>query len=169
MEDAEIKSGAVENADLDIFYWHVLNEFQAIKGGINYYYRPARHPYWQPGIGAEGQMPYFIDTNLRIYTHAGSTKLDLILSRENQLLNNFFVRTQIRGIFATATAREDFVGSGVNEWQFTLMPYYRLAPGLSVFAKYEYQMNEGVTQNLLKNTGESTAGSTISAGATVLF
>lgn len=59
------------------------------KGGVNYFYRPAKKPYWQPGIGIEGLMPYFIDTNVRLYFHRGSLKLDTILSRDTQLTNNF--------------------------------------------------------------------------------
>jgi hypothetical protein len=55
-EDAEINKGTVENADIDIFYWHLISQFWAIKGGVNYFYRPAEKPYWQLGIGIEGVM-----------------------------------------------------------------------------------------------------------------
>ena len=48
-KDAEISQGKVENADLDIFYWHLISQFWALKGGVNYFYRPAQIPYWQPG------------------------------------------------------------------------------------------------------------------------
>ena len=72
-EDGEVRKGKVEEADLDIFYWRLISQFWAIKGGINYFYRPAQKPYWQPGIGIEGLMPYFIDTNIRsIYIAAVS-------------------------------------------------------------------------------------------------
>ncbi len=78
-EEATFKKGTAENADLDIFYWHLIDQFWAVKGGVNYFIRPADKPYWQPGLGIEGLMPWFIETNLRVYQRAGSTKLDLIL------------------------------------------------------------------------------------------
>ena len=36
-----MNKGKVENADMDIFYWHLISQFWAIKGGVNYFYRPA--------------------------------------------------------------------------------------------------------------------------------
>ncbi|MGL5742410.1 MAG: multicopper oxidase domain-containing protein [Legionella sp.] len=53
INDAELYKGAVQNADVDVFYWHLLNQFWAIKGGANYFNRPAARPYWQVGIGLE--------------------------------------------------------------------------------------------------------------------
>jgi len=88
-EDAEVRKGKVESADLDVFYWHLLSEFWAIKGGANYFYKPSHRPYWQPGIGIEGTFPYFIDTNLRTYLHRGSVKFGLQLSRDTQRTKQF--------------------------------------------------------------------------------
>ena len=92
INDAEMNKGTVENADIDIFYWRLINQFWAMKGGANYFYRPATSPYWQPGVGIEGLMPYFIDTDARAYYHSGSAKLDLEFSRDTQITNNLFVR-----------------------------------------------------------------------------
>src|SRR3990167_5140078 len=100
MNDAEMDKGKIENADMDIFYWHLLDQFWAVKGGVNYFYRPATTPYWQPGIGIEGLMPYFIDTSVRGYFYSGSAKLDIELSRDTQITNNFFIRAGIRSILA---------------------------------------------------------------------
>ena len=55
--------------DIDVFYWHLLNQFWVVKGGTNYFYRPSQTPYWQPGIGFEGLMYYFISNNSRFYYH----------------------------------------------------------------------------------------------------
>lgn len=167
-EDAEMSQDRVENADLDIFYWHVLSQFWAIKGGVNYYYRPAATPYWQPGIGIEGLMPYFIETNIRSYYHDGSAKLDLQLSRDTQITNNFFVRLGVRGIAATKTAPTDEVGSRLNQIRYIVRPYYRLIPGMSVFFEYEHQDNYGAYASLLNNNAGSKTN-TYTIGLSLLF
>lgn len=168
-EDSEMSQSRVENADLDIFYWHVLSQFWAIKGGVNYYYRPAATPYWQPGIGIEGLMPYFIETNIRSYYHDGSTKLDLQLSRDTQITNNFFVRLGVRGIAATKTVPADEVGNGLNQIRYIVRPYYRLIPGMSVFFEYEHQDNYGAYASLLKNDGGGNNQNTYAVGLSLLF
>lgn len=167
--DAEIKEGKVENADLDIFYWHLIDQFWAIKGGINYFYRPAQAPYWQPGIGVEGLMPYFIDTDIRGYIYSGSAKLDLELSRDTQISNNFFVRIGARSILATKTVTQAAIGSGLNQMQYTLRPYYRLMPGLNVFAEFERDQYYGSFKNIQVNLGNSSGENTLTAGLSVLL
>jgi FtsP/CotA-like multicopper oxidase with cupredoxin domain/uncharacterized protein involved in copper resistance len=168
-DDAEIYKGTIKNADIDIFYWHLLSQFWAIKGGANYFYRPSGTPYWQPGIGIEGLMPYFIDTNARIYYHDGSTKLDLELSRDTQITNNFFIRMGIRSIFATKTVAQDEIGSGLNEIRYTLRPYYRLMPGLNLFTEFEHDQDYSALKNIQRHAGEATSENTISFGFALLF
>jgi len=163
--DAEIKKGKVDNADLDIFYWHLISQFWSIKGGANYFYRPAMKPYWQPGFGLEGLMPYFIDTDVRGYYHRGSAKLDIELSRDTQITNNFLIRLGIRGIVATKTVMQDSIGSGLNQMRYIVRPYYRLMPGFNIFAEYENQQNYGQYKNFIKNSGENT----MTLGFTVMF
>lgn len=167
--DAEIKEGRVENADLDIFYWHLLDQFWAIKGGVNYFYRPAQTPYWQLGVGIEGLMPYFIDTDVRGYFHSDSTKLDIELSRDTQITNNFFVRLGARSILATKTITQAAIGSGLNQMQYTLRPYYRLMAGLNVFAEFEHDQYYGSFRNIQVNLGNSSAENTLTFGLSVLF
>ncbi len=169
IEDATLKKGTAENADIDIFYWHLLDEFWAIKGGLNYFVRPADQPYWQPGIGIEGLMPYFIETNMRIYQRANSTKFDLILGRDTQLLNNLFFKTEIREIVATHTVLKDEIGSGMNEFEFTLRPFYRFAPGWAIFAEYQYQTYQGNTRKLIQKNGEDAQENSMTLGLSVIF
>ncbi|EKD77325.1 MAG: hypothetical protein ACD_42C00379G0001, partial [uncultured bacterium] len=142
-ENAEIKKGKVTDLDLDIFYWHLISQFWAIEGGVNYFNQPAVHPYWQPGIGIDGLMPYFIDTNIRTYFYAGSVKFDVELSRDTQITNNFFIRAGIESIFATKTVPLAPIASGMNEMQYTVRPYYRVMPGFNVFAQYQYTKDYG--------------------------
>ena len=163
-EDAEMKKGVVEDADLDIFYRHLVSQFWAIKGGVNYFYRPAQTPYLQPGIGIEGLMYYFIDTNLRVYNHTGSTKLDLQLSRDTQLTKNFFIRAGIRSILATKTVIRDEVGSGLNQMRYIIRPYYRLMPGISIFAEYEHEQDYGAFKSILRKEKEDTSQNTVTFG-----
>jgi CopA family copper-resistance protein len=165
--DAEVEKGKVENADMDIFYWHLIDQFWAIKGGANYFYRPAQSPYWQPGIGIEGLMPYFIDTNLRGYYYSGSAKLDAEFSRDSQITNNFFIRAGIRGIFASKTVAQADIGSGLNQIRYIVRPYYRLMPGLSIFAEYENQRNYGSFKNLQINDG--VVQNTLTFGLSMVF
>lgn len=167
--DAEVKEGRVENADLDIFYWHLLDQFWAIKGGVNYFYRPAQSPYWQPGVGIEGLMPYFIDTDVRGYFYSGSAKLDIELSRDTQITNNFFIRLGARSILATKTVTQAAIGSGLNQMQYTLRPYYRLMPGLNVFAEFERDQYYGSFKNIQVNLGNSSEENTFTLGLSVLF
>jgi FtsP/CotA-like multicopper oxidase with cupredoxin domain len=168
-EDAEVNQGNVEFADLDIFYWHLLNQFWSIKGGANYTYRPAVTPYWQPGVGLEGVMPYFIDTNLRGYYHAGSLKLDLELDRDTQITNNFFIRLGVRGIAATKTVSAAEIGSGMNQARFILRPFYRIAPGINLYLEYEHQQNYGAFRKMQINAGESSVDNNLFLGFSVLF
>jgi CopA family copper-resistance protein len=167
--DAEVYKGKVQNADLDIFYWHLLSQFWAIKGGTNYFYQPAKSPYWQLGIGIEGLMPYFIDTNIRGYAHSGSAKLDAELSRDSQMTNNFFIRAEIRGILASKTVTQAQIGSGLNQMRYIVRPYYRIMPGLNIFAEYEYERDYGSFRNIQVNNGESATQNTLTFGLSMVF
>jgi len=168
-DDAELNKGIVENADIDVFYWHLISQFWALKGGVNYFYRPATTPYWQPGIGIEGLMPYFIDTNIRTYYYGGSAKLDFELSRDTQITNNFFIRLGARSILASKTVTQSAIGSGLNQMRYIVRPYYRLMPGLNIFAEYEHEKDYGTFKNIQKIAGEQTIQNTVTFGLTVLF
>lgn len=169
INDAEIQKGTVSNADIDIFYWHLLSQFWAIKGGINYYYRPTQSPYWQPGIGLEGVMPYFIDTNIRAYYYKGSTKMDIELSRDTQLSNNFLFRIGLRGIIASKTVSSGEIGSGLNQTRYILRPFYRLMPGLNIFAEYEHETDYGAFKHFQNNTGNSSSQNTLTFGLSMIL
>lgn len=169
INDAERNEGTTENADLDIFYWHLLNQFWAIKGGINYFYRPAQTPYWQPGVGIEGLMPYFIDTDVRGYFYSGSAKLDIELLRDTQITNNFFIRLGIRSILASKTITQAQIGSGLNQMRYIARPYYRLMPGLNLYAEYEHEQNYGPFKNLQINAGNSATQNTLCFGLAMVF
>lgn len=167
--DAEVRHGKVDDADIDIFYWHLISQFWAIKGGANYTYRPADTPYWQPGIGIEGLMPYFIDTNVRGYYRNGSIKLDLELSRDTQITNNFLIRAGIRGIASTKTVTRASIGSGMNQLRYMIRPYYRVMPGLNVFVEYEHEKDYGEFSSIQRSSGDPTVQNTLTLGLTVLF
>ena len=169
INDAEASKGTVPNADLDIFYWHLISQFWAIKGGVNYFYRPALTPYWQPGIGIEGLMPYFIDTNIRGYYYHGSFKLDAELGRDSQITNNFFLRTGIRTILASKTVVAAAIGNGLNQMRYIIRPYYRLTPGLNIFAEYEHEQDYGTFKAIQRLEKESEAKDTIIFGLSMLF
>lgn len=168
-EDAEINKGSVENADIDIFYWHLISQFWAVKGGINYFYRPVEKPYWQLGIGIEGVMPYFIDTDIRGYYYGGSAKLDVELARDTQITNNFFIRLGIRSILASKSISRAEIGSGLNQMRYTFRPYYRLMPGLNIFAEYEYEKNYGTFKTMQRNAGEAATENTLTLGLGIIF
>lgn len=167
--DAEVSKGKVEDADIDIFYWRLISQFWAIKGGANYTYRPANTPYWQPGIGIEGLMPYFIDTDVRGYYHSGSAKLDIELSRDTQITNNFLIRAGIRSILASKTVTQAAIGSGLNQMRYIVRPYYRLMPGLNIFAEYEHEQDYGAFRTIQTNAGDSAVQNTVTFGFTILF
>lgn len=169
VNDAEMSKGTVESADIDIFYWRLISQFWSVKGGANYTYRPTNTPYWQPGIGVEGLIPYFIDTDIRGYFHSGSAKLDAEFSRDTQITNNFFIRAGIRSILATKTVTEAEIGSGLNQMRYTVRPYYRLMPGLDLVMEYEHEQYYGAFKNFQKHEGESASQNTVTFGLSFLF
>ncbi len=168
-KDAEMETGTVTNFDLDMFYWRSISQFWAVKGGVNYFYRPADKPYWQPGIGIEGLMPFFIATDIRVYFHSGSVKFDLDFGREIQLTNNFFLQLQIRSVLATKTVPVAQIGNGLNYMQYTVQPTYRIMPGLAVYFRYEYERSYGAFRKLQLADGESAVTIMYGIGFTWLF
>jgi FtsP/CotA-like multicopper oxidase with cupredoxin domain len=168
-EDAEIRKGKVESADLDIFYWHLLSEFWAVKGGANFVYKPAHKSYWQPGIGIEGLFPYFIATNLRTYFHEGGVKFDLQLSRDTQLSHNFFIKTGVRGVLASKSVEKDEIWQGLNRIEYIVRPYYAMAPGVSIFTEFDYTQSYGNHKKFLNGNGKSTRETVFMFGVAILY
>ncbi len=168
-EDFEMSKGTVEDANVDLFYWHLINQFWAIKGGANYTYRPAQTPYWQPGIGIEGLLPYFIDTDARIYMHDGSYQLNLELSRDTQITDKFFIRTGIQAIMATKTVTQANIGSGLNQMQYIIRPYYQLMPNVQLYTEFNYSYDYGALTNIDSSEGQSNHSALLLFGASVLF
>lgn len=168
-EDTEIKNGKVVNANIDVFYWRLISQFWAIKGGLNYVYRPAITPYIQPGIGIEGLMPYFIQTDVRAYLHDGSTKLDIELARDTQVTHRIFFRLALESIFATKTIVKDELGSGLNSVQWTMQPYYQLTSNVALYLQYQHTNYYGSLRRVLVNDGEATQENRYSLGISFLF
>lgn len=167
-EDAEINHGVVEDANVDIFYWHLISAFWAVKGGANYTYRLGETPYWQPGVGIEGLMPYFIDTDIRVYEHEGSVKLATEFSRDNQITNKFFIRAGIQANAATKTVNENEVGSGMNQMQYIIRPYYKLTPSVILFTELNYTQDYGQQITIDNNNDQSTHSTMLLLGISVL-
>lgn len=168
-EDFEMTKGTVEDANVDLFYWHLISQFWAIKGGANYTYRPAQTPYWQPGIGIEGLLPYFIDTDARIYMYNGSYQLNLQLSRDTQITDKFFIRTGIQAIMATKTVTQANIGSGLNQMQYIIRPYYQLNPIVSLYTEFNYTYDYGALANIDSSEGQPNHSALLLFGASVLF
>ncbi len=169
VNDAELEHGKVSYADMDIFYWHLINQFWAVKGGLNYFYRPAEKPYWQPGIGIEGIMPYFIEPNLRAYYRNGSAKFDLQFERNTQITDRWIIQLGIRSILATKTIERMQVGVGLNEMRYYIGPIYTINPWLSMFMQYEYQHNYGAFKRLQYAQDETSVSNTLSFGLSFMF
>lgn len=169
INDAEMVHGVVEDADMDIFYWHLLNQFWAVKAGMNYFYRPAQTPYWQPGIAIEGLMPYFIDMDLRTYYYQGSAKLDVEFTRDSQMTNKFFIRTGIRSILATKTIENAELGSGLNQMRYLIRPYYRISPRLDLFTEFEYEQYYGAFKDMQIKAGEGSSQTILTFGIASFF
>lgn len=56
------------DADLDIFYWHLINQFWAINRVRIILINRLKRLVGKPGIGIEGLMPYFAAYVLRLIT-----------------------------------------------------------------------------------------------------
>jgi CopA family copper-resistance protein len=169
INDAEMNKGNVEFADMDIFYWRLINQFWAVKAGVNYFYRPAETPYWQPGVAVEGLLPYFIDTDIRMYYYGGSAKLDIELSRDSQMTNKFFIRAGIRSLLASKTVDRAELGSGLNQMRYLIRPFYRVSPQLDLFAEFEYEQYYGEFRDMQIDAGDSSSQSLLTFGASLLF
>lgn len=167
-EDAELRKGKVENADLDIFYWHLINDFLMVKLGANYAYRPAHHR-WQPGIGVEGLFPYFIYTYLRTYLHHKTVKFDLQVSRDTQLAHNFYIKTGLRSVFATRTIQRDQLARGLNYIEYIVRPYITFTPRISFYTEFNFTRNYSTLKRLLHKEGKSTKERLLLVGVSLLL
>lgn len=167
--EAELNPEGVQYADMDVFYWRMLNKSWAIKGGANYFYQPSDIPYWQPGVGLEGTAFWKIDNNIRIYLHEDSVKLDAEFIRDFRISHKIFVKGSIRSILATKTVTEDEIGNGLNQMRYFIRPYYRLIPGLNVFVEYEYLQDYGTTENIREELDEEAAEHLIFLGLSFDF
>ncbi len=168
-KDTDLENGKLTNANMDVFYWRLISQFWAVKGGVNYVYRPSSNPYIEPGIGVEGLMPYFIQVDFRTYLHSGSAKLDLELSRDTQITHRVFLNLSVDTILATKTITKDEIGSGLNALQWTVRPYYQLNPNVALYIQYQYTRYYNALRNILSSAGESTQENTYSLGVSFLF
>lgn len=164
---AQITQGTVSYADVDIFAWHLLNNFWAIKGGANYAYRPAS--YWEPGAGLEGTAPFFITTDIRTYWHDGSGKLDVELSRNTQLTANWSFFTDIEALAATKALDDAEIGQGFNYISYTIGPSYQLSNNLALQLQYQYTRSYGDTADILRADGEAITQSLLLFGVEAVF
>ncbi|MGL5742411.1 MAG: hypothetical protein ACRCXC_07620 [Legionella sp.] len=114
-------------------------------------------------------MPFFIDTDLRIYFYGGSVKFDLELSRDTQITNNFLIKTDIRSILATKTVLNAEIGRSLNQMRYTIRPYYRIAPGLTLFVEYANDHDYGAFKTIEAASPTPDISNTVSFGATILF
>ncbi len=166
-DQAQFTNGSLTDADVDIFAWHMLNDFWAIKGGANYEYRPGG--YWQPGAGLEGTMPFFIDANIRSYWHDGSGKIDGVFSRNIPLVGNWSLFTSIEAIAATKSLDYAQIGQGFNNIQYTIGPSYQLLSSLALQLQYQYTRNYGDTASILKADGQGPTSSLLTFGLEAVF
>ncbi len=164
---AQITEGTVTYANLDIFAWHLLDNFWAIKGGANYVYRPAS--YWEPGAGLEGTAPFFITTDIRTYWHDGSGKVDIELSRNTQLTANWSFFTDIEAVAATQALDYAQIGQGFNYISYTVGPSYQLSNNLALQLQYQYTRSYGDTADILKADGEAITQNLLLVGVEAVF
>lgn len=164
---AQITEGTVTFANLDIFAWHLLDNFWAIKGGANYVYKPAS--YWEPGAGLEGTAPFFITTDIRTYWHDGSGKIDVELSRNTQLTTNWSFFTDIEAVAATQALDYAQIGQGFNYISYTVGPSYQLTKNLALQLQYQYTRSYGDTADILRSDGESITQNLLLIGAELVF
>lgn len=168
-KDIDFEDGRLTHANVDIFYWRMINQFWAIEGGINYVYRPSSSPYLQPGVGLEGLMPYFIEADLRAYLHKGNAKFDIELSRNTQFTHKFFLKLSIDSILATKTNVMDEIGSGLNSLKWSIQPLYQVGPHLAWYIQYQRTNYYGRLRNIIASEGRPTFENTYSVGVSLLF
>lgn len=166
-DQAQFTRGTLTDAGVDIFAWHLLNNFWAIKGGVNYSYRPAA--YWQPGAGLEGTLPFFIAADIRSYWHDGSGEVDADFSRNIPLVGNWSLYTEVEAIAATKSLDYAEIGQGFNSIQYTIGPSYQLLSSLALQLQYQYTRNYGDTASILKEGGGGPTSSLLTLGLEAVF
>lgn len=164
---AQFTRGTLTYADVDIFAWHMLNNFWAIKGGANYSYKPTA--YWQPGAGIEATLPFFIGANIRTYWHDGSGQINAIFSRNISLTGNWTLLTSVEAIAATKSLDYAQIGQGFNSIQYTVGPSYQLLSGLDLQLQYQYTRKYGDTASILKADGQGPTSSLLTLGFEAVF
>ncbi len=168
-DEAEITDNKVTDANLDVFYLRWLNQFWAVKAGINSVYRPAAAAYIQPGFGLEGTLPYSFEVDLRTYLRGNSVKLDAEIDRDIQLSRKVHLSLGVEGIAATATLKQDEIGSGLNSVEWTVRPYYQLSPNIQLYVQYQHTNYYGPLKNILISQGEETSENRYALGFAYLL
>ena len=146
-----------------------LNQFWAVKAGINSVYRPAAAVYIQPGFGLEDTLPYSFEVDLRTYLRGNSVKLDAEIDRDIQPSRKVHLSLGVEGIAATATLKQDEIGSGLNSIELTVRPYYQLSPNIQLYVQYQHTNYYGPLKNILISQGEETSENRYALGFAYLF
>ena len=169
MKETRIDNDTGTDGDTDFFYWRLISPYWAIKGGGNLVYNSGSNTYFQPGIGLEGTLPYSINVDFRIYLRKGSFKFDLDFNRTTHLYKKLFLNITMRSIWATKKIIEDEVGSGLNELQIEIQPYYVLTHWLSIYLEYKYDQYVGNSKTLQRSSGDETSSNDIRLGLMLSF
>ena len=61
------------------------------------------------------------------------------------------------------------MGSGLNQLRYMFRPFYRIFPGVTVFAEYEHESDLGTFKTILRNLHDPTSENTVTLGFTYLF
>jgi len=169
MKETKIDNDDGTDGDTDFFYWRLVSPFWAIKGGGNIVYDSGSNTYFQPGIGLEGTFPFSINVDFRIYSRKGSFKFDLDFNRATRLYKKLFLNITMRSIWATKKIIEDEVGSGLNEIQIEIQPYYALTHWLSIYLEYKHDQYLGNSKTIVRSSGDETSNNDIRLGLVLSF
>jgi uncharacterized protein involved in copper resistance len=169
MKKARVDRETGTDGNIDFFYWRLIHSFWAIKGGGNLVFDSGESPYLQPGIGIEGSLFFLINADLRMYIRKGSYKFDFDFNRTARIYNKLFLNITLRSIWATKKIISDTVGSGLNEIELSVQPYYVLSHWLSIYLKYEYDQYVGNTKTMVRASGDVSSNNDIRIGFVLSF
>jgi uncharacterized protein involved in copper resistance len=75
----------------------------------------------------------------------------------------------VRSILATKTVTTAALGAGLNQMRYSVRPYYRVMPGVTVFTEYEHEQDYGAFRRIQRNAGDATVQNTVTVGMSWLF
>ena len=113
--ELEMADGHMEGWHSSLYYGRPFGRYGLWKVGINHLSEPDTD--WRFAAGLEYQLPYFIETEVTIYTGDKHTQVTLEAEREFAITQRWSLILGIEAEWANDTTPEQGISDGWNYWQ----------------------------------------------------